>query len=99
MLRITVQTESGKTLLKLDGKITGPWVHELESCWEMLRRVQPGKLVVVDLADVSFVNASGSQLLERMHGEGAELLGEGPLTRSLVEEIEGRATAAHGKVE
>lgn len=97
MLRITVQTEAGKTVLKLDGKITGPWVKELEGCWEMLRRVQAGKVMVVDLTNVSFINAAGSQLLERMHGEGAELLGEGPLTRSIVEEIEGRI-AAHGKV-
>ncbi len=97
MLRITVQTEAGKTVLKLDGKITGPWVKELESCWEMLRRVQARKAMVVDLGNVTFINAAGSQLLERMHREGAELLGEGPLTRSIVEEIEGRA-AAHGKV-
>ncbi len=98
MLRITVQTEGNKTVLKLDGKITGPWIKELESCWEMLRQLQAGKPMVVDLSDVSFINPSGSQLLERMHREGAELLGEGPLTRSIVEEIEGRATAAHGKV-
>lgn len=98
MLRITVQTEAGKTLLKLDGKITGPWVKELESCWEMLRRVQAGKKLVVELTEVSFINSAGNLLLERMHREGAELLGEGPLTRSIVEEIEGRVTAAHGKV-
>jgi anti-anti-sigma regulatory factor len=97
MLRITVQTESTKTVLKLDGKITGPWVKELESCWEMLRRVQAHQTMVVDLANVTFINDSGSQLLERMHAEGAQLLGEGPLTRSIVEEIEGRI-AAHGKV-
>ena len=97
MLRITVQTEGSKTVFKLDGKITGPWVKELESCWEMLRRLQVGKKMVVDLADVSFINGAGNLLLERMHREGAELLGEGPLTRSIVEEIEGRA-AAHGKV-
>lgn len=98
MLRITVQTEGSKTLLKLDGKITGPWVKELESCWEMLRRVQTGKKLVVELTEVSFINSAGNLLLERMHREGAELLGEGPLTRSIVEEIEGRVTAAHGKV-
>ena len=97
MLRITVLTEGSKTVFKLDGKITGPWVKELESCWEMLRRVQAGKKMVVDLADVSFINGAGNLLLERMHREGADLLGEGPLTRSIVEEIEGRI-AAHGKV-
>jgi len=97
MLKITVQTEGDKTLLKLDGKITGPWVKELEGCWQMLRRVQGRQKMVVDLADVSFINPAGSQLLERMYQEGADLLGEGPLTRSIVEEIEGRI-AAQGKV-
>jgi anti-anti-sigma regulatory factor len=97
MLRITVKTEAGKTLLKLDGKITGPWVKELEGCWEMLRRTQGAKPMAVDLADVSFIDTSGNLLLERMYREGAELLGEGTLTRSIVEEIEGRI-AAHGKV-
>jgi anti-anti-sigma factor len=70
MLRITVQTEADKTLLKLDGKITGPWVKELESCWETLRQAQVRQKMVVDLTDVSFINSAGNLLLERMHREG-----------------------------
>lgn len=98
MLRITVLTEKGRTVLKLDGKLTGPWVEELEHCWQTVTRSSPGKPVVVDLSEVSFVNACGSILLERMHRNGAELLGEGPMTRSIVEEITGRTLAAKGKV-
>ena len=33
MLRITVEEQDNATSLRLEGKLTGDWVGELERCW------------------------------------------------------------------
>ena len=33
MLRITVEEQNNSTSLRLEGKLTGDWVGELERCW------------------------------------------------------------------
>jgi len=43
--------------------------------------------VVVDLFGVSFVDDPGRELLVRMHSTGAKLIGTGPVTSALIEEI------------
>ncbi len=89
MLRISVQNEPKRTVLKLDGRLTGPWVAELERCWQFATSTTAAKQkpLVVDLNEVSFVDARGRVLLRIMFLQGAELVGEGPLTGSIVEEI------------
>ncbi len=95
MLRISVQNEPKRTVLKLAGRLTGPWVAELERCWQMATSTasQRNKALVVDLNDVAFVDARGRVLLRVMFLQGAELTGEGPLTGAIVDEITGRAAA------
>ena len=35
MLRITTSDIGEKVTLKLEGKLSGPWVEEFERCWHM----------------------------------------------------------------
>src|SRR5262245_54272846 len=63
MLKITVEgyvrrskEDSTPTrTLKLEGKLIGPWVEELERVWNAVTSEQAAKHVVVDLCDVLFV--------------------------------------------
>ena len=88
MLRITVQKGCGSATLKLEGKLAGPWVEELERVW---RSGSASEAVLVDLCDVSFVDASGKNLLAQMcHGE-ADFLADSPLMEQIVEEVTGSA--------
>lgn len=48
----------------------------------------------MDLADVDFVDASGRQVLQEMHGAGVELVAATPLIESLVQEICGQGLSA-----
>ncbi len=89
MLRITVLSEREGTTLKLEGKLTGPFVHELEICWQEAASAEGGGRVIIDLASVDFIDASGKALLARMHGQGAELRAQGCMTKSVVESILG----------
>jgi len=96
MLKITVEgyvrrskEDSTPTrTLKLEGKLIGPWVEELERVWNAVTSEQAAKHVVVDLCDVLFVDAEGRKLLERMYQQGARLEASGCVMNSFIEEIE-----------
>jgi len=87
MLRITIQESADARTFKLEGKLTGPWVSELERSWAAATPVKPGRAVVIDLADVTFIDYAGRILLARMHRSGATLLACSPLNQSIVDEI------------
>jgi anti-anti-sigma regulatory factor len=88
MLKITQQrdAESESVSFMLEGRLAGPWVEELETCWRQTA-VNPRSHAVVDLTGVTFVDADGKALLMRMWQQGAELRAAGCLTRCIVEEI------------
>lgn len=73
MLRITLQS-GDETVLKLEGKLRGPWVEELERSWEAARTPRQGKPLAVDMGEVSFIDPRGKELLLRMQREGARLV-------------------------
>ncbi len=86
MLRITVQEGHAAPVLKLEGKLAGPWVAELERSWAANAAGAAGGRIRVDLSDVTFIDAEGTKLLFRMYEQGAELQAGGCMTRCIVEE-------------
>jgi anti-anti-sigma regulatory factor len=97
MLRITLDKNSRATTLRLEGRLTGPWVEELERAWRAVTSEPTDGRVSVDLTDVTFVGEEGKRLLEVMYGEGAKLKASGCVTRRLVEEIEHTFNRTHAK--
>jgi outer membrane protein len=91
MLRITVHDSPGTLIFKLEGSLAGPWVGELECCWQRIAEQSAGRAVEADLNEVAYVDAAGRRLLERMHAAGVRLSASGPLVRSMVEQIVGKA--------
>ena len=85
MLKITAQTDVTRTTFELEGKLAGPWVQELEGCWQ--RAVIADQPVRVMLKAVTFIDDAGRGLLAEMHRQGAELVAEGCMTKAIVEEI------------
>ena len=88
MLKITRHRDAGSDSVsfQLEGRLAGPWVEELDSCWRQLATNPQGR-TVVDLSGVTFVDVDGKALLARMWQQGAELRAAGCLTRCIVEEI------------
>ena len=86
MLKITTHKEARSTTLKLEGRLVGPWVQELDRCWHELTAVADGQ-VLVDLTSVTFVDSQGKELLARMRKQGVELRATGCLMRCLVDDI------------
>lgn len=90
MLRITVQESPQGTVFKLEGKLAGPWVKELERSWGAAGAVSPDREAIIDLVDVTFIDCEGKCLLARLHDDGAKLVARTPLNKAIIDEI------AHG---
>jgi anti-anti-sigma regulatory factor len=87
MLRITTEEKNSVTRFRLEGKLIGDWVKELERCW--IRAEHDGQMrhFVVNLNSVSFVDAQGKTLLENMVAEGVELEANNPLMQAMAKSI------------
>lgn len=73
MLRITTEESYSLTTFRLEGKLKGDWVQELEQCWTHARSAFPEMQFSIDLNNVEFVDESGNALLTRMVSHGASL--------------------------
>ena len=87
MLRIQVETDSGCARIRLEGKLIGPWVQELERCWQCLldRACLP---TVVELHELTFIDSEGELLLTAMHESGTRLEARGALSRFIADRIQ-----------
>src|SRR5215203_2174077 len=98
MLRITPLTslEHAGPSLKLEGQLAGPWVKALRQAHDehvkLLSAVDaaPTPRLALDLADVSFIDASGVALLRALVTEGVELKNRSAYVTELLKEV------AHG---
>lgn len=90
MLKITQDQNAASEPVSfmLEGRLAGPWVEELRTCWRQIAANAQSR-AVVDLTGVTFVDADGKALLTRMWQQGAELRAAGCLTRCMVDEITG----------
>jgi anti-anti-sigma regulatory factor len=70
MLRIsaTATTEEQPVFLRLEGQVRGPWVEELRrACGQFLgKNGHVGNRLVLDLAEVSFIDADGVTLFREL---------------------------------
>jgi hypothetical protein len=73
MLRITV-VESSKiaVTLRVEGRITGPWVEELRAACNLHTFPDVVELSL-ELADISFADAAGIALLRELRNRGVGL--------------------------
>lgn len=83
MLRITRLEEApSMVVLKVEGWIASDWIPVLENeCFSLL---QDEKQVVLDLADVTFVDSRGVESLKRLRIEDLRLTNCPPLIEDLM---------------
>ena len=88
MLRITTKEIAGNSGLFVEGRLCGACVSELEKCWRQAIAGEAPVPAVIDLTHVSFIDATGKQLLTQMHEHGIKLVANGLMSKFVVEEIE-----------
>jgi hypothetical protein len=84
MLRITCVEPA---TLKVEGRLRGPWVGELNRSWIDLSGRHPAASIVVDLTDVTSIDSDGNKLLRSMSQEGAKFRC-GQLMKFMLDQIE-----------
>jgi hypothetical protein len=89
MLRITTNDNPRTLTFRLEGKLSGPWVRELEECWRRALAGQSGPILAIDLTEVTSIDAAGRACLEAMHRQGAEFVAADCLMKAVVAEIIG----------
>ncbi|HSL20216.1 MAG TPA: STAS domain-containing protein [Vicinamibacterales bacterium] len=87
MLRITEQRTPDRVVLKLEGRVSGDWVREVDACWRAAVEANSNASILVDLTEVDRVDLAGQGLLARMHRAGARFVTRGCQMRELVREI------------
>lgn len=90
MLRITTRVIDGHVGLFIEGRLSGPCVSELQKCWQGAVAGQAPLPTLVDLTDVSFIDANGKQLLTQMREHGIKLVANGLMSKFIIDEIEQR---------
>jgi anti-anti-sigma regulatory factor len=87
MLRITTHDDPGGLTFQLEGKLAGPWVQELEDCWQKTLSGHARPVVRVDLRGVTFLDAAGKEFLASLHARGAEFVAVGCAMKAVVAEV------------
>jgi hypothetical protein len=87
-LRITVRENADETVIKMEGRIAGPWTAELDRLWaEMGPSISAHKLTL-DLRDTTFADAGGIRALRAIYSQTqAAILTGTPWTQYLADEV------------
>jgi len=91
MLRASTKIRFDTLVFILEVSLSGLWVEELDRVFRMAVVNDQCARVEVDLSDVTFVSPEGKQLLERLCASGVGIVSSALLTKSLVDEIQGRS--------
>jgi hypothetical protein len=87
VLRITINEEAAKVMLKVEGRIVGPWTAELDRIWQSLGPSLDGRKLAVDLRGVSYIDHKGREILAEMcRNTGAQFQTDTPLTEYFAQE-------------
>lgn len=87
MLKISESRQVEQTVtLRLEGRIVGPWVAELQQvCQQMLDK---NRGLALDLAEIVFLDEAGINLLARLRSRGTELLNLTPFVAEQLRSVE-----------
>ena len=87
MLRITVVESSSEAIrLRVEGRVTGRWVEELRRSCD-LHALSDGIPLILDLADVSFVDSAGVELLKELRARCVTLLSPSPFVAEQLKRV------------
>ena len=82
-----MQDEPERVIMKLEGRIVGPWVLECKRAWHALQSSLSTKKLALDLCAVTFVDESGLELLREIYRvTRADMLTNSPLTKHFAEQ-------------
>jgi ABC-type transporter Mla MlaB component len=97
MLRITVHDKPPALTFQLEGELVGPWVRELEECWQSALKQRHKPILRVDLTETTRIDTEGQACLVALHRQGAQFVAADCMTKAIVEEITNGPIAVRGR--
>lgn len=88
MLRITIFETPSEQKWVLQGRLIGPWAAELRSTWKRDHTRNNGRTCIVDLREVTFIDASGERVLTKMMQDDARFIVEGVYATHVIENLQ-----------
>ena len=86
-VRITIHEEPETVRLKLEGRLTGPWVREFDQTWRSLESSLDSRKLVIDLCGVIHMDAEARRLLTEIYEKtGAEIVADTPMMKYFADE-------------
>ena len=87
MLRVTIVESSSETVrLRVEGRVASGWVEELRKSCEV-QALSDGIRLTLDLADVSFVDAGGIELLKELRLRCVTFLNPSPFVAEQLKRV------------
>jgi hypothetical protein len=90
MFKVTTITNQTQRMWALEGSLVDPWLSNLKGRWDEELRAQEGAVFVIDLTKVTIVSQRGENILFQMFTDGARLVGNNPLARMVIGQVERR---------
>jgi anti-anti-sigma regulatory factor len=87
VLRITIFETPSEQKWVLQGRLIGPWAAELRATWKRGHRKGNGRRCIVDLREVTFIDASGEKVLTKMMQDDAQFIVEGVYSTHVIETL------------
>jgi hypothetical protein len=91
MLRISVIDTRTERRLVLEGKLIAPWIAELRSAWKAANGEIEGRVLVVDLENITLLSQEGENALLELMSEGAKFRCRGVLTKHVIQQLRRRS--------
>ena len=87
-LRITLEENAEEMVVKLEGRVAGPWAAELDRLWEQTSPSLASRKLSLDLRETTYADAGGIRSLRAIYAQTkAAILSSTPWTQYLAEEI------------
>jgi anti-anti-sigma regulatory factor len=87
-LRITLEENAETMVVKLEGRIVGPWVAELDRLWAQTAPSLSSRRVSLDLRETTYADAGGIRVLRAIYSQTeAAILTSTPWTQYLADEV------------
>jgi anti-anti-sigma regulatory factor len=87
-LRITLEENAESMVVKLEGRIVGPWAAELDRLWTETSPSLASRKVSLDLRETTYADAGGIRVLRAIYSQTeAAILTSTPWTQYLADEV------------
>jgi len=87
MFKISIVETHGQRKLVLEGKLVPPWTTEVEDVWRNAREQLQDRKLVIDLTNVTLINAEGENILLKLMRDGAKFSCVGVLTKHVLKQL------------